>query len=126
MEPLSITTASADIVRLCGDLASLKADTTDEIQSEAASLAQVSGSINKLFSNQSLAHAALELHTGYEVEHWRDVKSLMDNCKATLGRILEDVRSESLRINSRADDSIAAEIADYRHTLEVSLQLITG
>jgi hypothetical protein len=128
MDSMSITTASANIVRACGELSSLKAAIADEIQNEINSLARVSGSIGKLFSNQSLAHAALELHTGYEVEYWRDAKTLMDDCKATLGKILEDVKSESPRNNRRASDSSiwVAEVADYRQALEVSLQLITG
>lgn len=125
MDPLSITTASANIVRTCGELSSLKAGIAEKLQSEIDSLARICGSISKLFSNQSLAHAAFELHTGYEVEHWRGVKSLMDDCAVTLGKILEDVKSESAR-PAGSSLTLAAKIADYRQALEVSLQLITG
>jgi hypothetical protein len=107
---------------------------------EVNSLSQVLSSIHDSFSDSSLANAALSSQTGHEAQHWRNVERSMDDCKGTLEnlvRVLEDVkrgsggflaraRSQiSLKMSSAEITSLKQQIAAYRQTMQLSLQLIT-
>jgi hypothetical protein len=107
---------------------------------EVNSLSQVLSSIHDSFSDSSLANAALSSQTGHEAQHWRNVQRSMDDCKDTLEnlvRVLENVRRGSggflaraksqisFKMSSAEITSLKQQIAAYRQTMQLSLQLIT-
>jgi hypothetical protein len=150
MDPISIITASATLVRLCATTSGYiftfvtnarNVDTAiTTLGVEIHSLSQVLGSINDSFNDSSLASSALSSQTGHEAQHWRNVQRSMDDCKNTLEnlvRVLENVRRGSGSFLARARSqvsfgmssaeitSLKQQIAAYRQTMQLSLQLIT-
>jgi hypothetical protein len=146
MDPISITAASATLIRLCattaGYILNIRAVDTaiTTLRVEVECLSQVLSSINDSLSDNTLATAAFRSQTGHEAQHWRNVKRSMDDCKNTLEnliRILENVRRSNGGILSRARSQISLgmssaqiaslkqQIAAYRQTMQLSLQIIT-
>jgi hypothetical protein len=149
MDPISVVTTSAALVAFCAKLSkkiftfvnnSQQVDTSVHVLDvEIESLSQVLRSISVGFSDSSLATKALEPQTGHEERHWKDFKRSMDDCKGTLealDRILEPMRSESrlfgrpikqIKLEKRATEIslLKQQIAAYRQTMSLSLQLIT-
>jgi hypothetical protein len=87
-----------------------------------------------------LAAAALQSQTGYEAEHWRNVKQALEDCKGTLQRfqsVVESVYKEegqllrrsrmlgALKLQAQDIANFRQQIGCYRETLKISLQLIT-
>ena len=151
MDPFTIATTAASIVGVCAKVSStiityiqntLVIDTTvDALRIEIDSLAHVLDTLGSSFKDASLAGTALESQTGHEGEHWRHVKRSMDDCKATLEkfqRILDRVNKVEVRgimrrsikkvkldMKSGDIDLLKQQIAAYRRTMQLSLQLIT-
>ena len=150
MDPISIIAASATLVRLCATTSGYiftfvtNANNVDTaittLGVEVNSLSQVLSSIHDSFSDSSLANAALSSQTGHEAQHWRNVQRSMDDCKGTLEnlvRVLENVRRGSggflararsqisFKMSSAEIASLKQQIAAYRQTMQLSLQLIT-
>jgi hypothetical protein len=151
MDPISIIAASATLVRLCATTSGYiftfvtNANNVDTaittLGVEVTSLSQVLSSIHDSFSDSSLANAALSSQTGHEAQHWINVQRSMDDCKDTLEnlvRVLENVRRGSggflaralrsqisFKMSSAEIASLKQQIAAYRQTMQLSLQLIT-
>jgi len=150
MDPISIIAASATLIRLCATTGGYIFTFVSNARNidiaittlgvEINSLSQVLTSINDSFSDNALANAALSSQTGHEAQYWRNVQRSMDDCKGTLEnlvRILENVRRGSggflararsqinLGMNSAEITSLTQQIAAYRQTMQLSLQLIT-
>jgi hypothetical protein len=149
MDPLSIAVTAAGLVRLCTQVSgsvytfiSKTRATETAIRTlaiEVDSLAQVLGSIEEGFKDPLLAAAAVESQTGYEGQHWRNVRRSLDDCKGTLDQlndILEPVRREggflrrarkqiSLSLKSENISLLKQQVSSYRHTMQLSLHLIT-
>lgn len=150
MDPVSIITISAALLRLCATASGYiftfvsnarNVDTAiTTIGVEVNSLSQVLSSINDSFSDGILANAALSSQTGHETQHWRNVRQSMEDCKNTLEsliRILENVRGGTRGFLARARNQISfgmnsaeitllkQRITAYRQTLQLSLQIIT-
>jgi hypothetical protein len=149
MDPLSIAAGSATLVGSCAKLSlaiinfvnkSQNVDTAVRVLGiEIDSLSSVLSSISLKFSDSSLAAAALDPETGHE-PHWRNVRRSMDDCGETLGglqRILDAVKQSESRFLRRVRKQITLEfksgeisllkqqIAAYRQTMQLSLQMIT-
>jgi hypothetical protein len=107
---------------------------------EIESLSHVLRSINTSFSDPSLAKVALNAHTGHEAQHWENVRQSMRDCKETLERleqVLEKVNKgdsgflwrpkKTIKLNMKMETIalLKQEIAAYRQTMQLSLQLIT-
>jgi hypothetical protein len=151
MDPITIITASTGLIRLCVTTAGYiftfvtnarRVDTAiTTLGVEVNSLSQVLSSINDSLNDTTLANAAFSSQTGHEAQHWRNVQRSMDNCKNTLEnliRVLENVRRSngsllsrarsqiSLGISSAEIASLKQQIANYRQTMQLSLQMITA
>ena len=107
---------------------------------EVDQLSSVLDSISESFKDPSLAHSVLMLQTGHEAQHWRNVCRSLDDCKETLTTlegILETVKTKEggflrrpktrvkLDMNSGDISLCKQQIAAYRRTMQLSLQLIT-
>jgi hypothetical protein len=147
MDPISIATASACLVRLSVTVSGYiytyvsnnrNVDTTIRFLAvEIDSLAQVVSSIQESFSDPSLADAALSSQTGHEGNHWRNVRRSMNDCENTLKhleQVMEKVkkgkmgmfgRAVKLQMNSVEITLLKQQIGAYRETLQLSLHMIT-
>jgi hypothetical protein len=150
MDPISIITTSTALIRLCATTAGYiftfvtnvrRVDTAiTTLGVEVNSLSQVLSSINDSLNDNTLANAAFSSQTGHEAQHWRNVQRSMDDCKNTLEnliRVLENVRRSNGGLLSRARSQISLgmssaeiaslkqQIANYRQTMQLSLQIIT-
>jgi hypothetical protein len=151
MDPISIATASVHLVGACGRLSGYiytfikKTQTVDTavrvLDIEINSLSQVLGSLATSFSDPLVASVALEAQTGHKGQYWQTVKKSMDDCKGTLAsleRILEKVvKSEAgnlfrrsnkqikLSMNILEIDLLKQQVAAYRQTMQLALQMIT-
>jgi Fungal N-terminal domain of STAND proteins len=150
MDPISIVSASAGLVVTCYKLTSAIYSFVDKTQTvdtavrvlgiEIESLSHVLRSISTSFSDPSLAKAAVSTQTGHEAQHWENVERSMRDCKDTLERlqqVLENVNKgdsgflwrpkKAIKLNMKAERIalLKQEIAAYRHTMQLSLQLIT-
>jgi hypothetical protein len=149
-DPLTIATASVHLVGACGRVSGYiytfikKTQTVDTavriLDLEINSLSQVLGSIATSFSDSLVANEFLESQTGHEGQYWRAVKKSMDDCTITLAsleEILEKVgKSEAgnflqrsnkqlkLSMNLREIDLLKQQVAAYRQTMELALQMI--
>jgi methyl-accepting chemotaxis protein len=149
MDPLSIATASASLAGFCVKLSTIIYNFIDKSQHvertvqvlrvEIDSLSQVLTSISVNFNDHSLAETALDSQTGHEAQHWKNFEGLMDDCKETLEaleHVLEPMKKKSrpfarpvkqfkLEQMSREIELLKQQIAAYRQTMSLSLQLIT-
>jgi hypothetical protein len=150
LEPLSIVVASAGLVDTCVKLTghiytfvnkNQNIDTaTSVLGIEIDSLSRVLRSITTSFNDPTLAATALKSQTGHEAQHWENVRRSMDDCKVTLAeleRILVKVnktdggflrRPKKVMKLAMKEQNIALfkqQIAAYRQTMQLSLQLIT-
>src|SRR5271163_896110 len=109
------------------------------LQVEIEELRKVIAEIHHSLNNPTLADAALNPQTGYELNHWKNVKQSLDDCKKPLervqsvlesvetagGRILRQMRMQwALDAKSSEITMIKQELSLYRWTLQVSLQMI--
>ena len=150
LEPLSIVATSAALVGSCGRLVGFiyqfarKATAIDSalgmLGIELEELRRVLAAVNTTFSNPELAKAAFEPQTGHEGQHWANVRRSMSDCERCLNsleRLLEKMSKEDSGIVGRGrkilkmswnEEHISLhkqQISAYRHTMELSLQLIT-
>jgi hypothetical protein len=150
MDPLSITAASASLVASCFKLSEylykfinknvLVNKTVGVLGREIDLLSQVLCAINTSFDDPILAKAVLTSQTGHEAQHWANVKRSMIDCKDTLDG-LEQVLLDVNKVDGKSfwrprkviklgmkDELISLfkqQIAAYRQTMQLSLQLIT-
>jgi hypothetical protein len=150
MDPISIIAASGSLVTTCYKLTGYiytfinknqLVDTAAGVLGlEIESLSRVLCAINTSFGDPSLANAALASQTGHEAQHWENVKQSMKDCKETLERlegILQDINKVDTKFFRRPwkvlklgmkEEVISLfkqQIAAYRNTMQLSLQLIT-
>src|SRR5271154_412732 len=150
MDPISIGTAAAGLVRICvklsGQLFTLvrRVRTVDEsiktLQFERESLSSALSSIKLSFDDPLLAEAIVNTQARHERRHWQNVRQSLDHCLNTLTkleRILDDVEScegqflvsarRRVRMDMRSAEMVLLkeQIASCRRTLQLSLQLIT-
>jgi hypothetical protein len=151
MDPISVATASVHLVGACAKLSGYiysfiqKTQTVDTavrvLDIEINSLSQVLGSIATSFSDPLVASVALEVQTGHEGQYWQNVKRSMDDCKGTLGsleQVLEKVgkpdgggflrrarKQVNFSLSSHEIDLLRQEIAAYRQTMQIALQMIS-
>lgn len=107
---------------------------------EVDQLSRVLDSISDSFNDPCLADAALESQTGHEGQHWRNFRRSLDDCKeilAGLEGILEKVKGREGGFLRRAKSRVKLDmssgdilllkqqLAAYRRTMQMSLQLIT-
>ena len=148
MDPLSITTAAAGLVGVCGKVleyvwmyAKSCQDVDHNVEVLAIEVEQLKGVLSSLATTFDPT-SALESQTGYEGEHWRNVRRSMEDCKTTLRQlegVLERINKEEHRkfiprmsmkkykldMSQGEIDSHRRQIASYRQTMQLSLQLIT-
>lgn len=146
MEALSIVSASVSVAKLCRQIYTIidsvkNVDTSIRVLGiEINSLSGVLETINATFSEESLASSVVELHMGHEGQYWQTVKQSINDCRATLTsleRILEGVRLEEgqilrqprtrMKLTWRSTEITLhkQQIAAYRQTLQLALQMIT-
>jgi len=151
MDPISIATASVHLVGACAKLSGYiytfvkQSQTVDTavhvLDIEIKSLSDVLGSIATSFSDPLVARVALEAQTGHEGQYWKTVKTSMDDCKGTLSnleQILEKVGKQEagsffgrsrkhikLSMNLGEIDLLKQQVAAYRQTMQLALQMIT-
>lgn len=152
MDPLTILSTSAALVTTCVRLSDYiytlvdKTLTVDNavrvLGVEIESLSHVLRAIRTSFGDQLLAKTALSAHTGYELQHWENVSRSMRDCQETLERLERVVgklnkgdklngflrRPKKMIKMSMKTETIAVlkqEIACYRQTMHLSLQLIS-
>jgi hypothetical protein len=153
MDPVTIISTTATAIRLCATISGYiftfvtnarNVDTAiTTLGVEVNSLSQVLNAINDSLNDSTLANAAFASQTGHEAQHWTNVQQSMEDCKQTLEnliQVLEDVRRNSGRgglwgrarsqfnigISSAQITSLKQQIAAYRQTMQLSLQLITA
>jgi hypothetical protein len=151
MDPLSIATASAHIIGTCATLSKSiykfisKTKTVDTairvLDVEISTLSQTLGSIASSFSSSAIAGMVLESQTGYEAQYWVNVKQSMDDCGKTLEeleRVLKKVKvvgdgggfltraKKQIRLDfdERTISLLKDQVAAYRQTMQLSLQVI--
>jgi hypothetical protein len=106
MDPISIGTAAAGLVRICVKLSGQlfnfvsRVRTVDEsiktLQFEIDSLSSALSSIKLSFDDPLLAEAIVNTQARHEKRHWQNVRQSLDHCLNTLTRlegILDDVES---------------------------------
>ena len=146
MDPISILTTSAALAGTCVKIytyiKSIQGVDNDirVLGTEVDQLSIVLDSITDSFKDPLLAHSALESQTGHEAQHWRNVFRSLNDCKetlTTLEEILETMKSKvsgflrrpksriKLDMNSGEISLCKQQIAAYRRTMQLSLQLIT-
>jgi len=146
MDPISILTTSAALAGTCVKIytyiKSIQGVDNDirVLGTEVDQLSIVLDSISESFKDPLLAHSALESQTGHEAQHWRNVFRSLNDCKetlTTLEEILETMKSKvsgflrrpksriKLDMNSGEISLCKQQIAAYRRTMQLSLQLIT-
>ena len=149
MDPLSIATASASLAGFCLALSTVIQNFIDKSQYveitvqvlrvEINALSQVLTSISVHFNDHSLAETALDSQTGHDAQHWKNFEGLMDDCKETLAALehaLERMAKKSwslarpvkqFKLEQRSGEMelLKQQIAAYRQTMSLSLQLIT-
>lgn len=148
MDVISIATAAAGVVGVCGKIleyvymyAKSCEDVDHNVEVLGIEVEQLKGVLSSLATSFDPS-VALESQTGYEGEHWRNVRRSMEDCKVTLRNlegILERINTEAHRkfiprrsmkkykldMSQGEIDSHRRQIAAYRQTMQVSLQLIT-
>jgi hypothetical protein len=150
MDPISIGTAAAGLVRICVKLSGQlftfvnRVRTVDEsiktLQFEIDSLSSALSSIKLSFDDPLLVEAIVNTQARHERRHWQNVRQSLDHCLNTLTRlerILDDVEScegqflvstrRRVRMDMRSAEMVLLkeQIASCRRTLQLSLQLIT-
>jgi len=150
MDPISIGTAAAGLVRICVKLSGQlfnfvsRVRTVDEsiktLQFEIDSLSSALSSIKLSFDDPLLAEAIVNTQARHEKRHWQNVRQSLDHCLNTLTRlegILDDVEScegqflvsarRRVRMDMKSAEMVLLkeQIASCRRTLQLSLQLIT-
>jgi hypothetical protein len=150
IEPLSFIATSAALVATCGRLAgyvyqfarkaSVVVSALGMLSIELEELRRVLCAINTTFSNPELAKAAFQPQTGHESQHWENVRRAMADCNrclSSLEHLFQQMsRGESGFLGrgkkafkmSWKEEHISLhkqQISAYRHTMELSLQLIT-
>lgn len=146
MDPISIATTAASIAGTCvkiySYIQSIQA-VDNEIRVlgvEVDQLSRVLDSMSDSFKDPSLAESALECQTGHEAQHWRNVRRSLDDCRETmrnLERILDNVKTKEggflrffksrikMDMNVGEIALLKQQVAAYRRTMQLSLQLIT-
>jgi hypothetical protein len=108
---------------------------------EVDALSKALDTISESFKDPSLAELAIESQTGYDAQHWQNVRRSLGDCKATLASletVVEKLKTTGggllrrsigsrlkLDINSGAIALLKQQITAYRRTMQLSLQLIT-
>jgi hypothetical protein len=150
VEPLSIVASSTALVATCIKLTHYiwsyhnKVQTVDTalrvLGIEIDQLSGVLGSICTSFSDPVIAGAALDVQTGHEAQHWRNVRQSMEDCKETLSK-LEGVlgrfnkveggiwrrTKKVVKLGMKGEDiaMLKQQITAYRQTMQLSFQIIT-
>ena len=146
IDPLTIVSTSLGLVTKCGDIYKFikKVQNVDVelgvLGIEVDSLSQVFRNISSSFSDPLIANAILKSQTGHEGDHWQSVKRSMDDCNGTLQRLEEildkikdgregnigrSVKTVKLGMETQKVALLRQQIAAYRRTMELSLQMIT-
>lgn len=149
MDPISIATAPASLAGFCVKLSTViynfidkskRVETTLQVLCvEIDSLLQVLTTISVNLNDHSLGQTALDSQKGYEAQYWRNFEGLMRDYQKTLeelGQVLEPMRKEvlpfarpikqvKLEQKSRQIELLNQQLAAYRQTMSLSLQLIT-
>src|SRR5271170_995066 len=129
MDPISIGTAAAGLVRICVKLSGhlftfvRRVRTVDEsiktLHFEIDSLSSALSSIKMSFEDPLLAEAIVNTQARHERRHWQNVRRSLDHCLNTLTRlerILTNVKScddqflvnvrRRIRMNMRSEEMI--------------------
>lgn len=150
MDPISIASASAGLLRLCVNIGAQvftfikKAHTVDDaivtLRLEIDSLSQILGSIKLSFDDPLLTAAVLNSRARHERRHWDNVQRAMTDCERTLNRlntILESVTQcegqflinarRQIRLDTKSGEILflKEQISSCRMMLQLSMQLIT-
>ena len=152
MDPLSIAVSSASLMTACTKLSGFIYTTITKVQNvdgtlqtlaiEINSLSQVLASLTTSLKDPLLARSVFSSQTKHEIQHWKNVKRCMDDCKDTLSTLEKMVKNceksgktgglfgsskkfVSLSLNSEAISRSQVKIKSYTRTLQLSLQLIT-
>ena len=110
---------------------------------EIESLSHVLRGIRTSFGDQLLAKTTLSAQTGYELQHWENVSRSMRDCQETLERLERVVvklnkgdnlngflwrptkKMIKMSMKTETITLLKQEIACYRQTMHLSLQLIS-
>jgi hypothetical protein len=152
IDPITIASVAGGLVQVCGRLSGYiityvqKSNTFDSnvsgLGSEIQSLSQVLVGMERTFESNAMNIATLEAGTGHEAAHWKNVRQSLNNCQTTLKsleEIWENVNKTETRIPGlgrakkvvtliMSDEQITiykGQIAAFRQTISLSLQLLT-
>jgi hypothetical protein len=151
MDPLTIATGAAGLIavatRVSGYIFTWVAKTktvdanVNGLQTEVKALTNVLCAMESSFQDETMTTATLANRTGYEAQHWRNVRTSLTDCRTTLTN-LETIwgnvaRNESksffgrqkkllsMAINMEEITILRTQVASYRQTMNLSLQLLT-
>ena len=150
IEPISFITTSANLINTCTKLVDFAYQFAQKVNSigtalgtlgiELVELRRILGAINSTFANPELAKAAFEPQTGHESQHWANVRRSMADCEQSLCSLeclFQKISKEDNSLLGRGKKVLKLswkeqdiswhkqQISAYRHTMELSLQLIT-
>lgn len=150
MDPRSIAAASASLVGSCLTISnyiytfvnnSELVDTAVRLLGiEIDSLQKVLASISSSFNDPLIAKVAFETQNDHEIQHGKNVKRSMDDCKETLKRLEEIWKGVSgssphfvgpprnaIKVESEMSEIalLKEQIVAYRRTMHLSLQVFT-
>ena len=150
MDPLSIVVLSGTLAKLCLETAGHITIFVNKVKNvdanlrllgvEIDSLAQVLESVKERFGDRSLTSGISNSQTGYEGQHWRNVRRSLGDCEDTLtrlDRVLGSVRrggrsflglpgtAVKLELSSHQIVMIKRELSAHRQNMQLSLQLVT-
>jgi hypothetical protein len=144
LEPISIAITATQLVETCTKIYQIVNQTLHVDASigvlgvEVNSLCEVLNAMHESFNDPSLA--TIDMQTGHEAQHWRNVKRSLHDCTGTLkclgeildglkrsgGRFLPGPRKQmNLELKLREIGVLKQQVTSYRQTMQLSMQLLT-
>jgi len=143
-EPISIGITATQLVETCAKIYTMVNQTRNVDASigvlgvEINSLCEVLNAMHESFNDPSLA--TIDMQTGHEAQHWRNVKRSLQDCTGTLkslaeildalkqsgGRFFQRPRKQiNLQLKLREIGVLKEQVTSYRQTMQLSMQLLT-
>jgi hypothetical protein len=144
-EPISIAITATQLVETCTKIYTIVNQTRHVDASigvlgvEINSLCEVLNAMHESFNDPALA--TIDMQTGHEAQHWRNVKRSLQDCTGTLkclgeildalkrsgGRFLQRPRKQiNLQLKLREIGVLKQQVTSYRQTMQLSMQLLTA
>jgi hypothetical protein len=144
VDPISIAITARHLVEACTKIYMIINQTRHVDSSigvlgvEINSLCEVLNAMHESFNDPSLA--TIDMQTGHEAQHWRNVKRSLQDCRSTLkslsdildglkqsgGNFLQRPRKQiNLQFKLREIGILKEQVTSYRQTMQLSMQLLT-